>query len=181
MRDFSITEQDIAISRARWEPEFCAFAQRSTKQLSSCRRLPIYTQAATLAAEWINTHIASAVVPGSRSLLLIGDEHLAAAASAQLRSADVQYTHIFPEAWVHWLYTEFRGNPGWWVTFGWAINNPVRLLHLAEFGDTDLALQPNETYLLSVAYGSRGTDSICQLENGRLVIGDPYCKWADSV
>ncbi|MFW6171394.1 MAG: hypothetical protein ACODAD_12955, partial [Planctomycetota bacterium] len=44
MRDFSITEQDIAISKARWEPEFCAVAERSSRLLTSTRRLPIYDQ-----------------------------------------------------------------------------------------------------------------------------------------
>lgn len=134
-----------------------------------------------MASEWLGAHVVSAVVPPTRSLLLVGDEHLAAAASSQLKSAGIQYTHVFPEAWIHWHDTQFRGNPGWWVTFHWAINNPVRLIHFAEFDYDDLELRPNESYLLSVALGSGGSDSICRLVNGELIVDTPYAEWVDSV
>lgn len=181
MLDFSITAQDIAISKARWEPEFRAFAERSSRLLTSTRRLPIFAQAVLLAQDWLDT----TVVPFYRnspacSLLLIGDEHLAAAGANLLVPASIDYTHIFPDAWVHWLGTEFRGSPGWWWATYWAINNPQRLLEFAQFEISDPELRPNETYLLSTASGSRGTDSLCRLVDGKLHVDDPLCEWVVS-
>jgi len=181
MIDFSITEQDIAISKARWEPEFQAFADRSSRLLSSTRYLPIYSEAVSHARKWIDRTLVRDYQPRSdRSLLLVGDEHLAAAGADVLESNGIDYTHIFPSAWIHWLGTEFRGSPGWWITTHWAINDPQRLLHFAEFDFSEPGLEPNESYLLSSAYGSRGTDSICRLVDGRLHVDDPFCEWVDS-
>ncbi len=182
MIDFSITEQDIAISKARWEPAFRAFAERSSRLLSSTRRLPIYSEAVSLARKWLNRTLVRDSHPrNDGTLLLVGDEHLAAAGADVLGSDGIDYTHIFPTAWIHWLGTEFRGNPGWWIgTTHWAINDPQRLLHFAEFDFSAPGLKPNESYLLSTAYGSRGTDSICRLVDGRLLVDDPFCEWVDS-
>jgi hypothetical protein len=182
MRDFSVTEQDIAISKARWEPEFRAFAERSTRLLTSTRRLPIFAEAVRLAKAWLDTTVMQSRREfKDRSLLLIGDEHLAAAAADLLDPFGIYYTHIFPDAWIHWHDTEFRGSPGWWCTTHWAINNPQRLLHFAQFEYPDVELRPNETYLLSTASGSRGTDSLCWLVDGKLHVDDPFCEWVDSV
>jgi hypothetical protein len=182
MRDFSVTEQDIAISKARWEPEFRAFAECSSRLLKSTRRLPIFTQAVLLAKNWLDTTVVQTHQDSTnRSLLLIGDEHLAAAATDLLTPAGIDYTHIFPDAWIHWHDTEFRGSPGWWCATHWAINNPQRLLHFAQFDFSDPGLRPNESYLLSTAGGSRGTDSICRLIDGKLHVDDPFCEWVDSV
>lgn len=182
MRDFSVTEQDIAISKARWEPEFRDFAKRSSRLLASARRLPIFDEAVPLAHDWLDTTVVHTNRDSmDRSLLLVGDEHLAAAAADLLTPAGIDYTHIFPDAWIHWLGTEFRGSPGWWSATHWAINNPQRLLHFAEFEFSDPGLRPNETYLLSTASGSRGTDSICRLVDGKLHVDDPFCEWVDCV
>jgi hypothetical protein len=181
MIDFSITEQDIAISKARWEPEFRAFAESSSRLLSSTRRLPIYSEAVSLARKWLSrTLVRDYQRRNDRTLLLIGDEHLAAAGTDVLKSNGIDYTHIFPTAWTHWLGTAFRGSPGWWIATHWAINDTQRLLHFAEFGGSDPGLKPNDSYLLSSSYGSRGTDSICRLVDGRLHVGKPFCEWIDS-
>ncbi|WP_168567284.1 hypothetical protein [Crateriforma spongiae] len=180
MIDFSITEQDIAISKARWEPEFRAFAERSSRLLSSTRRLPIFADAVSLARAWLNrTLVRDYQRRNNRTLLLIGDEHLATAGADVLGNAGIEYTHIFPTAWIHWLGTEFRGSPGWWIATHWAINNPQRLLHFAEFEFSDPGLKPNESYLLSSAYGSRGTDSICRLVDGKLHVDEPFAEWVE--
>lgn len=55
MRDFSITEEDIAASRVRWEPEFRAFASRTSQSLATARQLPIHDLATELAREWLST------------------------------------------------------------------------------------------------------------------------------
>lgn len=118
-----------------------------------------------------------------RALVLIGDEHLYAAAQDVLDPAGVEYTHIFPQAWVRWHDTEFRGSPWFWSTAQWAINDYQRLIYFAEYEDFAgelLVLKPNETYLLSQAIGARGTDSICRLQDGILRVDDPYCQWVVS-
>lgn len=178
MRDFSITEQDVAISKARWEPEFKAFAARSSRILASTRRLPIYRHATQLACDWLRSQIVGKHrLVKNRALLLVGDEHLHDAAMNTLAPIGVDYTHIFPDAWLHWLSTEFRGNPGWWLATHWAINNPVRLLQFAEFDFDDPGLEPNISYLLSTYSGSRGTDSVCRLVNDALIVDKPFCEW----
>ncbi|HUG67039.1 MAG TPA: hypothetical protein VMM76_04780 [Pirellulaceae bacterium] len=180
MRDFSITEHDIAISKARWEPKFRAFAERSSRLLGSTRLLPIFNEAVLLARDWLDTAVVSNFQDRTEhSLLLIGDEHLAAAAVELLKPAGIDYTHIFPNAWIHWLGTEFRGSPGWWLSTAWAINNPQRLLHFAEFEFPEPGLRPNETFLLSTASGSRGTDSICRLVDGKLQVDSPFAEWVE--
>ena len=182
MHDFSVTEDDINESRARWEIEFRSFAARSSILLASTRRLPVYDQAVSLAREWLIARLGDAArIPTTRTLLLVGDEHLGAAAACVLPSVGIDYTHIFPNAWIHWLGTEFRGNPGWWCPIHWAINDPQRLLDFAQFDHGTVTLSANQTYLLSCAYGGRGTDSYCRLVDGVLVVDPPNCEWADSI
>jgi hypothetical protein len=182
MHDFSVTEDDIARSRRRWETQFQGFAARSSYLFASSRKLPIYEHAVSLAREWLIARLSDAgVVPDNRTLLLVGDEHLLAAASDVLPPADIGYTHIFPNAWIHWHGTEFRGNPGWWCPIHWAINDPQRLLDFAQFDRESFVLSANETYLLSIAFGGRGTDSICRLANETLIVDPHFCEWADSV
>ncbi|MEM6471710.1 MAG: hypothetical protein AAF802_19270 [Planctomycetota bacterium] len=99
MRDFSITEQDIAISKARREPEFRVFAERSSRLFLEVRRLPIYDVAVSLAREWLNnTVVKTRRERTDRSLLIVGDDHTAAAAVDLLALIGLDYTHIFPDA-----------------------------------------------------------------------------------
>lgn len=181
MIDFRVTEKEIAVSRARWESEFLAFAKRSSRLLSPAYRLPIYGEAVSLAQNWLlRTALRDYQACGNRTLLLVGDEHLASAGADVLGSRGIDYTHIFSTAWVHWHATEFRGNPGWWIATHWSINDPQRLLHFAESGISVPRLVPNASYLLSSAYRSRGSDSICHLVNGDLQVDDPFCEWVES-
>lgn len=181
MIDFSITEKDIAISRARWEPEFRMFAERTTAVLASTRKLPIYVHAIELAGEWLRSNVLGVTsFPPSRMLLLVGDEHLLAACRNVLDPVGLTYIHIFPEAWAHWHTTEFRGDPWWWNILSWTINDPARLIHFAEYDYPDPGLRPNERYLLSISGRPRNTDSICYLVDGKLVVDEPYCDWVVS-
>jgi len=181
MIDFSITEEDIAKSKQEWEPKFALFAKRTTKILLGTRRLPIFDHATGLAEEWLQENvIGKFTVPANRAFLLIGDEHLHAAARRVLNGNELEYTFIYREAWYRWHDTEFRGNPWWFVSVSWEINSPIRLIEIVEHFGSQLELHPNEAYLLSIAAESRGTDSICRLIDGKLVVDEPYNEWVSS-
>ena len=182
MLDLSIPEDQIAESRSRWLPELDSFAKRTSKLLLNTRSLPIHDAATAMASKWLRTHALPAFKKQSnRNLILVGDEHLHRAASSVLSPDSVPHTVVFPSAWLNWCYTQFLDGPVFWWTARWCINDESRLIHFAELEIDGPALTPNESYLLSTAVATQGTDSICRMRDGTMICDTPISEWVDCV
>jgi len=182
MIDFSITEGDIAKSRAQWEPQLRRYAEASSNVLRGTRRLPIHDKAVERATTWLSELLARRRinVQPNRTFILGGNEHVDSACRNLDSPCEHDFIFIFRDAYYHWITSEFRDSPRFWTYASFAINSTDRLLELAFPHDYDLRLTPNVTYLCSESGGSRGVDSILRVVNGNLTKIETFSEWVDS-
>jgi hypothetical protein len=178
MRAF-FTDEQVAVSKAEWEPQLRTFAASTNAALRSLRRLPIYDQAVICASQWLKNTIAKRMhLQPSEILIIAGDEHLEAAASNVALPTNSIF--LYRQAWKHWWSCVFLGEAPWWQEISWSINCPERFIDLSYPHDHNLQLTPNLTYLCSEQVADRGTDTILKIVDDELVTAETFCEWVVS-
>lgn len=171
------TAEQIAASKAEWEPQLRTYAESTTAALRNARRLPIYEQAVVRASEWLDDIIANRLHLLPHELLVIaGDEHVHAAST----DADIpeDWIFLYQPAWKRWWSSVFlRGEAPWWQEISWSINSSERILDLTHPFDHALELTPNQTYLCTEQVADRGSHSIVTVADGQLVTVQELGKW----
>lgn len=176
MRNFFPDEQ-VAASKAEWEPGLRAFAKTTNKELEQSRRLPIYDQAVEMAKDWLAKAVRTTRRERHETLVVTGDEHLHAAFKQTPVPKGALF--LYAQAWAYWHRAMFLGEVPWWASIYWAINGDDQIIEVTHHLEHDLNLVAGQTFLCTERYPHGGAHRLLKLIDGRLE-SEPISEWIDS-